>query len=160
MRFSLRRITHKDFDPDAQDPVQAPNAWKVYQRWDQSGGGFLEQQLREMQRPDQKAVLRGLRKLLNVVAQGQPIENFYDGKQCHETHKFNYGGKIRTIWRIRNSDIRLCFYYGQERVILLTHIFPKHTDKLSDSQKAELEKTVKSYIDAEDKQSLKFIGDD
>lgn len=106
---------------------------------------------------DRKAALAALVKLVHVAASGQPFAEHYDNKQCHETHRFHYEGKARVIWRVRKGDIRIPFYYHEGRAILLTNVFTKRKDKLSNAEKNMIEKEVKSYIDLASTNSIRFI---
>lgn len=98
---------------------------------------------------DQKSAILALKKLIQVAALGQPFTVHYDSKQCHELHEFTYKGKVRVVWRIRQGDIRLPFYYGQGKLIFLAGALSKRKDKLSKNEKSSLEQEVKRYIDAE-----------
>jgi mRNA-degrading endonuclease RelE of RelBE toxin-antitoxin system len=162
MRFTLLRITHRLFGLSTVDSVQAPNAWLLY-AWclsDTRESCALLKQMQDMQHNDRHTSLLGLKKLIDVAATGKPLNEFYDSKKCHKTHEFEYKNRPRTIWRIRHGDVRISFYYGQGKVVLLTHIFPKRSDKLSEGQKKDLEATVKAYIDAEDDGALTILEDE
>jgi len=118
---------------------------------------FLEQigQIEDLR--DQKAALQALKKLIEVAATGLPMPRFYDKKQCHDIHSFQYDGKTRRIWRIRQGSIRLPFYYGAGRLLFLPTVLVKRRDKLTRGEKLELERHVKAYIQAEDTNSLTVI---
>jgi hypothetical protein len=89
----------------------------------------------------------GMRKLLKIANSGEPLSVHYDEKQCHTTHSFNNNGTSYDIWRIRNSDLRILFFYGTDRVILLLDVFPKRANKLTKAQKSKAEDAVKRYLD-------------
>ncbi|MGN5519639.1 hypothetical protein VF673_12260 [Halopseudomonas sp. Lyrl_26] len=105
-------------------------------------------------REDQRSALQGLKKLIQVAAIGQPLTVHYDSKQCHELHEFTYKGKVRVIWRIRNGNVRLPFYYGHRKLIFLAGVMSKRKDSLSKAEKLALERQVKHYIDAEAESEL------
>jgi hypothetical protein len=107
---------------------------------------------------DRNAALAALHKLIQVAASGKPITDFYDKKQCHNIHTFQYDGKDRTIWRIWKGDVvRVTFFYGDGQTVLLTHAFAKYEDKLTNAQKKMLEKEVITYLDALKANKLNFI---
>jgi hypothetical protein len=118
---------------------------------------FLEQvgQLEDLR--DRKAALQALKKLIEVAASGLPMTHFYDKKQCHEIHSFQYDGKTRRIWRIRQGIIRLPFYYGAGRLLFLPTVLVKRRDKLTRGEALELETHIKEYIQAEEANSLTVI---
>lgn len=98
--------------------------------------------------------MNGMSMILKLANAGRKFESHYDQKKCHETHTFSYKGKEHVLWRIRNSDVRLLFFYGNDQVILLVDSFPKHTDKLTKAQKSHAETLIKAYLDAESIQIL------
>lgn len=106
---------------------------------------------------DFKSAMAALEKLVKVAKLGQPLESFYDKKQSHELHIFEYKGKKHVIWRIRNGDIRLTFYYGHERIIFLPGLIQKRTDKLTPAEKLGLESEVVAYLEAVEAQELKPV---
>ncbi len=112
-----------------------------------------------MELEDRKSALAALSKLVEVAASGKPITAFYDKKQCHDIHTFKYKNKERTIWRIWKGDVvRVTFYYGDGKTVLLTHAFAKYEDKLTSAQKKNLENEVQEYLDAIDEKTIRFIG--
>lgn len=100
------------------------------------------------------AFMNGMSMILKLANAGRKFESHYDPKKCHETHSFCYKGKEHVLWRIRNSDVRLLFFYGNDQVILLVDSFPKHTDKLAKAQKSHAETVIKAYLDAKKIQIL------
>lgn len=159
MKYFLR-INFKALGAIEPEPVPGDKPWELYARCDKKDAETcaLFQQIASMVLKDRKAAISALDKLVRVAASGQPITNFYDKKQCHDIHTFNYQGKIRTVWRIWKGDVvRVTFYYGEGRAILLTHAFAKYEDKLTKAQKAMLEAEVIAYIDAVNAKSPHFF---
>lgn len=145
------RINFRALGVPGPEPAPGAKPWELYARCNEkrSDSCDLFQQIARLVPKDQKAAVSALYKLIQVAASGQPITNYYDKKQCHDIHAFNYLGKERTVWRIWKGDVvRVTFYYGEGRTILLANAFSKYEDKLSQSQKAMLEKEVIAYIDA------------
>ncbi|MBE7373033.1 hypothetical protein [Pseudomonas lopnurensis] len=152
MAIHLLKIDFRALKMPLPEPVAQAGAWSIFARCDEPDEAACEvfrQILAMPDKRDQKASLAALRKLIQVAASGHPLTSFYDKKQCHEAHRFNYQGKERTIWRIWQGDIRLAFYYGEGKIIFLTQAFAKREDKLSKQQKTALETEAKCFIDAE-----------
>lgn len=129
----------------------AAKPWKVYARWngESIASCSLLVQIAQMQARDRKDALGLLDKLLRVAANGAPFEDFYDKKQCHEAHRFQYRNSTHVVWRIRKNNVRLAFYYGNRRLVLAAQIFTKRRDKLTDAEKAAIEQEIKAYLDAD-----------
>ena len=106
---------------------------------------------------DRKAAVQALKKLIEVAATGLPMTDFYDKKQCHEIHSFQYKGKTRKVWRIRQGSIRLPFYYGAGRLLFLPTVLVKRRDDLTRREQLELETHIKEYIQAESASGLTVI---
>lgn len=154
------RINFRSLGAPGSEPSPGRTPWELYARCDARDVNTCEllQQVHKMVVKDQKAALGALHKLVQVAASGEPITNFYDKKQCHDIHTFHYLGKDRTIWRIWKGDVvRITFYYGEGRSILLTNAFAKYEDKLTTSQKAMLEKEVIAYIDSANAKTLQYF---
>jgi len=153
----LLRINFNALGVPEPEPSPGAKAWELYARCTVKhiNGCDLFQQVGNLALKDQRAAMSALFKLVQVAASGQPITNFYDKKQCHDIHTFTYLGKERTVWRIWKGDVvRVTFYYGEGRTILLTHAFAKYEDKLTKTQKAMLENEVIAYIDAANAKTL------
>lgn len=156
----LRRIDFAALGTSEPEPHQEPDAWDLLSVSDEAlEDDDLFQQIRELKsRNDQKNALASLHKLVQVAATGHPISGYYDKKECHETHHFKYQGKTRKIWRIRKGDIRLFFYYGKHRLILLPAVFAKRSDKLTAAQCQKLEAVTKAFIEAEASNTIIIIA--
>lgn len=107
----------------------------------------LLQRIKALGKTEGTCFRNGMRKLLKIANSGEPLTVHYDEKQCHKTHSFTYNGLTHDIWRIRNNDLRILFFYGNDRVILLLDTFPKHADRLTKAQKLNAEDAVKRYLD-------------
>lgn len=102
------------------------------------------------------AFRNGMSTILKLANAGRKLETYYDEKKCHETHTFTHQGKDHVIWRVRNSDVRLLFYYGNDQVVLLVDSFSKHKNKLTSAQKSHAETVVKAYLDAKEMKILEL----
>lgn len=153
------RINFSTLGVQEPEPAPGPTPWELYARCDteEVETCALFQQITSLTTNNRKSALSALHKLVQVAASGQPITEFYDKKQCHDLHTFNYHGKDRIVWRIRKGDVRVTFYYGEGRMIILTHAFAKYENKLTNAQKAMLETEISTYIDAVTAKSIHFI---
>lgn len=106
---------------------------------------------------DRKSAIAALVKLVQIAASGKPLQVFYDEKQCHDIHRFQYGGQERVVWRIRRGDIRIAFYYGNGHLIFLADALVKRKDKLSQADKSALERQIIEFIDAEQASALTLL---
>jgi mRNA-degrading endonuclease RelE of RelBE toxin-antitoxin system len=159
MAYHLHILRYGSIGISRPDPIAGRNARKLVAWCAENDASTCEllHQVVELELQARKAALREIAKLIQIAASGQPVAEFYDEKQCHKTHSFEYRGKSRDVWRVRRGDVRVTFYYGQDKLILLTHAFPKHKDKLTEAQKRELERAVKGFIDAEEAEEISYV---
>ena len=149
----LRRFMLAEFIRDGEDPgmyAEAPGAFKVCSICptnDPQTAEILAAAV-DLAARDKKSFRQVMTKLLKVSTLGTPIKEHYDEDQCHEAFEFDYKGKHHTVWRIRNGDFRLLFFYGHDRIILLTDVLAKRKDKLSESEINRSKEFVKRYLDA------------
>lgn len=141
---------------------EMPGALKVYCecRSKDPDDLVLYDWLEKMDKADRKAFVRGLTTLLKLANGGRPLESHYDEKKCHKTITFTHKGSDHAIWRIRNNDIRLLFFYGEQGMVLLIDSFPKHKDQLTKAQESNAVTTVKGYLDAKQIEYLEDIDDE
>lgn len=149
----LRRFRLAEFIKPTENAAtypEAPGAYKVCGicQSDDPATAELLQRIAALGKAEGNCFRNGMRKLLKIANSGSPLKVHYDEKQCHETHQFAYKGDTHTIWRIRNNDLRILFYYGSDRTILLLDTFPKRADKLTEAQKLSAENAVKHYWDS------------
>ena len=104
-----------------------------------------------MQGNDQRQALAGLKMLLKLAQFGKPFNQLADKKTVHEACDPFYCGvtkKNETVWRYRHGDIRILFYYGADKVVLLAHTLPKRTDKLSAKDTNQAKQAVVDVLTA------------
>ena len=137
-RFKITSIC-QDRDPDSAEV------------WSQIG------ELRSKEH--QKTAIAALLMLVKVAQSGQPFTQSFDKKAIHETHSFHcqYSGKLERIWRYRRGDIRVLFYYAQERVVLLGGVVIKLSDRLTKSEKAAAERAVERFLVAQGEKALRWV---
>lgn len=121
---------------------------------------FLRQvvELGKKNKSDGKSALAALQKMFEVAKTGQPLESFYDKKECHVAHEFTQAGVSQKIWRIRKGDIRIYFYYSGGKVVYLTAAMAKRKDKLSAGEIRQLENEVELYRQARQSQTFKLVS--
>lgn len=110
-------------------------------------------------KPHQKVAIAGLYFLVKVAQSGQPLTASFDKKALHETHTFTspVSGQTERIWRYRRGDIRILFYYGSDRVVLLSGVLIKLKDKLSKAEELAAEKAVNLYLEAQKQGRLTWV---
>lgn len=87
-------------------------------------------------------------RLLKVSVLDPPLKAHYDKKQYHDAFEFSYKGKTRKVLRVRNNNLRLVFYFGNDNIILLTDTFAKHKDNWTEAETNRSKEVVKRYLDA------------
>ncbi|GLR64391.1 hypothetical protein [Marinospirillum insulare] len=142
--------------------VQMPPHWSLQARCvenDVNTCSFLLQvvALSKKNQRDSKDLLLALEKLFEVAKTGQPVANFYDVKQCHVAHEFKVEGVVQKIWRIRKNAIRIYFYYCEGKIIYLTTVLAKRSDKLKAGELKQLEEEVEIYLKAKASQQIKAV---
>lgn len=140
-----------------------PPEWRIQARCEQDDVNtcvFLQQvsELIKRDKNDGKSALAALKKMFEVTKTGQPLESFYDKKECHVAHEFSLAGVSQKIWRIRKSKIRIYFYYCEGKVVYLTAAMVKRKDKLSAGEIKQLEDEVKLYTQAKQNQSIQLVS--
>ena len=159
MAYHLRTLRRRSIGISKPEPAVGPNARKLV-AWcteDNAATCDILLQIAGLEVMPRKASMLEIDKLIHVAASGLPVAGFYDEKTCHKTHSFDYKGKTRDVWRVRRGDVRVTFFYGHDKLILLTHAFAKHKDKLTLAQKRDLERAVEAFIDAEAAQQFNYV---
>lgn len=110
-------------------------------------------------REHQRTAIAALLMLVKVAQSGQPLTQSFDKKVIHETHAFHcsISGKKERIWRYRRGDVRILFYYAQDRVVLLSGVVIKLADKLTKNETAAAERAVVRYLEAQQKKLLRWV---
>ncbi len=111
-------------------------------------------------RQDQSTALAGLLYFIKVAQSGPPFTASFDKKTLHEAHVYtsSVSGQLEKIWRYRRGDIRILFYYAQDRVVLLCDALAKRKDKLSEAEQKVAEKAVDAYLEALKGQCLTWLN--
>lgn len=149
----LRRFRPAEYIKDGEDPgmySEAPNAFKVCSicPTDDPKTAEILAAVAELEKHDRESFRLAIKKLLKISTLGTPIKEHYDKKQCHEAFDFDYKGKNHTVWRIRNGDVRLLFFYGHDHIILLTDALAKRKDNLTEAEENRSKEVIKRYLNA------------
>lgn len=164
MRIHLLEINQQTLArPNVTTSVHGSSPWRLLSRCesDQADSCLLLNKLVDLAQSnarDGKSALAALDKLMHVAVTGKDLASFYNKKQSHPIHDFVYKGAKHVIWRIRNNDVRITFYYAQGKIIFLTDAIAKRKDKLTKGEEKQLEDEIKIYIDAEEEGRLVLIS--
>lgn len=107
-------------------------------------------QIQALAENDRRPALKSLAYFIQVAQNGPPLTQHLDKKQVHEVHEFDspVSGKKEKIWRYRRGAIRILFYYGNDRVLLLADIVAKRSDKFETAVLNKAEQAVNEYLSA------------
>lgn len=107
-------------------------------------------QIQALKANDQAAGFKSLAYFAQIAQIGPPITQHLDKKQVHEAHEFvsAVSGKTEKVWRYRRGAIRILFYYGNDRVLLLVDLLAKRSDKLEPAVLKQAELAVDAYLSA------------
>lgn len=149
----LRRLFLRNFikPTECADAYpEMPGAFKVYcvSATEDPADAELVELLSSLEANERNAFRNGMSTLLKVANSGRKLETHFGSKECHEAHRFNHAKQEHVVWRIRRGDLRILFYYGANRILLITDSFPKHRGKLTNAQKLKSERTIKAFIEA------------
>ena len=140
-----------------QNPLPEANSWRVYSVADDSSFStcaIFSQIAGLTSKIDRSQAVLALTKLVKVAQTGEPLQVHYDEKQCHELFRFNYKGKERVVWRVRNGSVRIVFYYANGKILFLPGVVVKRSDKLKKHEQSTLGREIERLIDAEESCSL------
>lgn len=111
---------------------------------------YVWQQIADLEVNDRASAIKSLAYFSRVAQHGPPLTQHLDKKQVHEVHEFDspVSGKKEKIWRYRRGDIRILFYYGNDRVLLLTDVVVKRSDKFEPAVLSRAAQAVNEYLSA------------
>jgi hypothetical protein len=153
MPVRLQRLT-TGF-PDARNvPVDWEGSWRVYTVLadGEPRGCTTRADIRGMDTSDKLSARSSLVSLSMKAQTGEPLNNLYDEKKCHEAHAFKvnpHDADVRQIWRVWGAGkIRMYFIYLPGKRIVLLKTAPKRTDRLSRGEQIELETLARNVLEA------------
>ena len=99
---------------------------------------------------DKIPAVKSLAYFAQIAQNGPPLTQHLDKKQVHEVHEFVNAifSKTEKVWRYRRGAIRILFYYGNDRVLLLVDLLTKRSDKLEPAVLKQAELAVDAYLSA------------
>jgi mRNA-degrading endonuclease RelE of RelBE toxin-antitoxin system len=151
--YYLVEITPDDFS-DEVSPSAARNArrYRVASTCDNKNrdSAHVLQQIQALNRNNQSKALQAVLYLVKLAQDGQPLSDLLDGKALHQAHTFHsqVSGCTEKVWRYRRGEIRVLFYYGEGKVVLLSGVVVKLADKFSRHDLRTAEKAVNAYLGA------------
>lgn len=81
----------------------------------------------------------------------------YENYDLQEVDPCIYKDVKRVVWRLRKGDVRFVFYCGEGKIVFLAEALAKRQNKLTVSEKIQLENEIKTYIDAEQAREICVI---
>lgn len=150
MTVYVRRLTQADVAPGDHPISEALDAWKVYVvcRSVNAHDSSVLEALDNWRGTDRASLASGLRNLVKKAALGGLLEEQFNRKQCHHMHEFKRNGKTCKVWRVRQNDVRLLFYYGADRRLVIVEALIKREDKWEDGERRRAQVFVENYLDA------------
>ncbi len=153
--YYLTEIRPEDFtdDGDGAAVPLSPHRFKVSSACAQNDARTADvvAQIQALgSKPDRHKAMLGLEFLVKVAQSGPPFTKSFDKKALHETHSFHsaVSGQDEKIWRYRRGDIRILFYYADDKIVLLCGTLSKRKDQLSEAEKNAAEQAVDRYLSA------------
>lgn len=107
-------------------------------------------QIQTLEANDRAPAFKSLAYFVQIAQNGPPLTQHLDKKQVHEVHEFDspVSGKREKIWRYRRGAIRILFYYGNDRVLLLTDVVAKRSDRFEPAVLNKAAQAVNDYLSA------------
>ena len=155
--YFLTELNPDDFLPDSERPARPPallaaKRCRVSSRCatKDRDSALVWGQIQALQANDQAAGFKSLAYFVQIAQNGPPLTQHLDKKQVHEAHEFvsAVSGKTEKVWRYRRGAIRILFYYGNDRVLLLVDLLAKRSDKLDSGVLKQTELAVDAYLSA------------
>lgn len=148
MPYRLLRLRVGLIQPGVAEPNQAPDAWAVYGRAQDDGKAAVVERALGFEAKLRKEGLSEIKYFLEVAANGRPIEASYDSKKCHHVCEVSHHGKSHKIWRTRRGQIRLIFFYGHGRELIVCDVVKKFEDKFTRAELNGFKGSLTDYLDA------------
>lgn len=160
--YNLTELLSADFTGDGGDEPLNALRWKVAARCtgNERTSAEVFSWVRGLHANDRRQALKALHYLVRLAQAGHPLADMLDKKRLHETHRFHCAasGKEEKVWRYRDGDIRILFYYGRDRLVLLTNLVPKRSDKLSQAELNRAEQAVHEYLMASQDKTIRWLS--
>ena len=155
--YFLTELKPDDFLPDGEEPASPP-AFLAAKRCRESSrcatkdrdSALVWTQIASLGANDKDPAVKSLAYFAQIAQNGPPLTQHLDKKQVHEAHEFVSAVSSMTekVWRYRRGAIRILFYYGNDRVLLLVDLLAKRSDKLEPAVLKQAELAVDAYLSA------------
>ena len=155
--YFLTELNPNDFLPESEGPASKP-AFLAAKRCKVSSrcatkdrdSAVVWTQIEALGANDQVPAVKSLAYFVQIAQNGPPLTQHLDKKQVHEAHEFAsaVSSKTEKVWRYRRGDIRILFYYANDRVLLLTDLVAKRSDTLEQAVLKRAELAVNAYLSA------------
>lgn len=150
--YFVTEIRTDDFD--AGEPPPEKGRFKLVSQCSdgenrQTAAVFL--QVKSLKANDSRVALLGLKHFVKLAQLGKPFNQLCDKKIVHEAFESFYcaqSKKNETVWRYRHGDVRILFYYANDKVVLLANALVKRTSRLSESEKNSARQAVIAFLKA------------
>jgi phage-related protein len=169
MTLALQRLKIEDIAPpepskpapaDTKCPPESVDAFKIHAVVENDIKNRVFDDLQALGVEDKKHARKALIKLFKNAENGPPLEKCFDAVQCHPIHEFHYQHTKIKIWRLWLSGvIRICFIYLPGNRIVVLSLFAKRQDKMTKSQKEELEGLATQLLNNEKQGALTTLED-
>ena len=155
--YFLTELNPDDFLPDSEESASTPallaaKRYKVSSRCatKDRDSALVWGQIQALKANDHAVGFKSLAYFAQIARNGPPLTQHRDKKQVHEAHEFvsAVSGKVEKVWRYRRGAIRILFYYGNDRVLLLVDLLAKRSDKLEPAVLKQAELAVDAYLSA------------
>lgn len=155
--YFITELTPDDFQLDSGESALASapvgeKRWKVSSRCETKhrDKALVWNHIQALDANDRAPAFKSLAYFVQVAQNGPPLTQHLDKKQVHEVHEFDssVSGKREKIWRYRRGAIRILFYYGTDRVLLLADIVAKRSDKFETAVLNKAEQAINEYLGA------------
>lgn len=150
--YFITEIRTDDFE--AGEPPPAPGRFKLVSRCDDGKNrhtAAVFMQVKLLKANDARSALLGLKHFVKLAQLGKPFSQICDKKAVHEAFEPFYCAQSRkdeTVWRYRHGDVRILFYYANDKVVLLANALIKRTSSLSENEKNSARQAVIEFIKA------------
>lgn len=147
--------------PKYTPPPDWDGMWKLYgicTSQDKRSCGIL-MDIQNMHHNDKKDAQDTLFKLHLKAHTGLNLkEQFPKKSQCHPGHKFRYKGVDHIVWRLwLKGDVRVYFFYLENREIAIIGSIVKKENDLDASEKLQLQTKTEKLIDCYYSHKHKYI---
>lgn len=160
--YYLVEITPDDFSEGESPPVaRNPRRFRVASACnvENRDSAHVWQHIQALKANYRRKALAAVLYLVKLAQDGQPLSDLLDGNALHEAHNFysQVSGHTEKIWRYRRGEIRVLFYYGDGKVVLLSGVVVKLEAKLSKHDLKQAVRAVDDYLGARATGTVRWV---